>query len=106
MIDELSRRVAELKYLGLINSFLKQFNSMFSKFNFLEDHLLNFLFKSYTSSFYGAETWITSPYKKDLNKISVAHHKAVKRVARLNVWDSNHEAYTIVNALIFRHLFA
>ena len=119
--DEMFRRVAEFKYLGIvlsedmcntkdinraINSFLKQFNSMFSKFNYLDDHLLHFLFKSYTSSFYGAETWLTSPYKKDLKKISVVYHKAVKRVARLNVWDSNHEACSIVKAPIFRHLIA
>ena len=51
---------------------------MFSKCNFLDDHVLHFLFKSYTY-FNGAETWLTSPCKKDLNKISVVYHMGRKK---------------------------
>jgi len=66
------KRVFELKYLGIIltddmsigkdidrviNSFLRQYNSMFYKFNFIDRNILFFLFKTYTSSFYGIELW-------------------------------------------------
>ena len=89
----------------VLNSFLKQFNSMYYKFNFLDRSLLFYLFKTYTSSFYGAETWY-KPCRKSIHKISVSYHKAVKRISGLNVWDSNHEACSIVKAPIFRHLIA
>ena len=63
-------RVASCKYLGItldenfnckedinraMNSFLKQFNGIFHKFNFLNMELLSFLSKSYCTSFYGMD---------------------------------------------------
>ena len=121
MNGHLLDRVNDFKYLGVILSqnmmigkdvdrvvdlFLKQFYSMYSKFSFLDKDLLYFLFKSYTSSFYGAETWATSPSKKDIHKVAVVYHKAVKKIAGLNVWDSNHEACSMVKAPIFRHMLS
>ena len=118
---KLLERVTDFKYLGVIlserltldkdadrmvNTFLKQFHSMYSKFSFLDIDVRYFLFKSYTSSFYGAETWASSPSKKNVYKVAVAYHKAVKKIAGLNVWDSNHEACAMVNAPIFRHMLA
>ena len=114
-------RVKSCKYLGVnfnenlsceedvdrvINSFLRQFNSLYSKFYFLDLNTLSYLFKSYTSSFYGIESWYLKLKAKSLNKISVAYHKAVKKIAGLNVWDSNHTGCEIAQVPIFRHLFA
>ena len=87
-------QVSTCKYLGVllsdngnigmdidraISSFLKQFNGMYSKFHFADKKVLFFLFKIYTSSFYGIETWIEKIYDYQLDKISVVYHKAVKR---------------------------
>ena len=87
-------RVNSYKYLGIIlsddrsiasdidrvtNSFLKQFNSMYYKFYYMHSSVLNFLFKTYTSSFYGAELWHGSIRYRNINKISVTYHKAVKK---------------------------
>ena len=64
-----------------------------------------FLFKSFTSSFYGMDTWFN--YKQaDIYKIGVAYHKSVKKIAQLNTWDSNHEGCLYVGVPIFRHLLA
>ena len=115
------KRVIACKYLGVnfaenlsceedvdrvLNSFLRQFNSLYSKFHYLHLDTLSYLFKSYTSSFYGIESWYFKLKAKSLNKISVAYHKAVKRIAGLNVWDSNHVGCEIAKVPIFRHLFA
>ena len=42
------------------------------------------------------ETWV--------DKISIAYHKAVKKVAGLQVWDSNHKGCDTVKVPIFKHL--
>ena len=116
------KKVSEVKYLGVIltddlkidkdtnralNSFLGQFNSMFHKFSFVDSNIMFYLFKTYTSSFYDVELWyngITSA--SSLRLISVGYHKAVKKLAGLNYWDSNHEACNIVGVDIFKHLQA
>ena len=43
---------------------------------------------------------------RTIEKIAITYHKAVKRVARRNVWDSNHEACNIVGVQICKHLIA
>ena len=68
------------KYLGVIfmdnmslekdsercyQSFLNQFNSLYYKFNFLNNETLIFLFQSYCSSFYGVELWYDYILKKN-----------------------------------------
>ena len=115
------KRVQSYKYLGVIlsedqrialdvdramNSFLKQFNGMYYKFHYMENSVLQYLFKTFTSSFYGAELWYGSSCYRTIEKIAITYHKAVKRVARRNVWDSNHEACNIVGVQIFKHLIA
>ena len=115
------KRVTECTYLGIvlsedlsycndvdrvINSFLRQFNTLYYKFNYLNLETLSFLFRSYSSSFYGAESWYYNLQRKTFRKISVCYHKAVKRVCGLNVWDSNHAACELVNVPIFKHLHA
>ena len=112
-------RVKSFKYLGIIltddmsikpdidralDAFLRQFNGVYSKFYYLDVSVLSFLFHTYTSSFYGAETWCTSGSARRFDKISIAYHKAVKKVAGLQIWDSNHEGCDIVKVPIFKHL--
>ena len=43
---------------------------------------------------------------REVNKLAINYHKAVKRVARLNVWDSNHEGCSIVGVPIFQHIMS
>ena len=86
----------------VINSFLRQFNSLYYKFNYLNLETLSFLFRSYSSSFYGAESWYYNLQIKTFRKISACYHAAVKRVCGLNVWDSNHAACQLVNVPIFK----
>ena len=87
-------------------AFLAQFNSLYIKFSFVDRELMFFLFRTYTSSFYGIESWWYKLTAASTNKIAVAYHNAVKKVAGLNVWDSNHVACEIVNVPIFKHLLA
>ena len=41
-----------------------------------------------------------------LNKISVAYHKAIKKILGMNVWESNHLACERLGVNLFRHLQA
>ena len=109
----------ECKYLGVIltdnmcilkdvervcNSFLQQFNSMYSRFNFCDIETLSFLFKSYCSSFYASELWFNrEKAKKELDTLSIVYHKAIKRVVNLSKWDNNHDACCLANLPIFKH---
>ena len=79
---------------------------MYSKFYNLNNNVLHHLFRTYTSSFYGIEIWYDQLSNRTINKLSVCYHKALKKVAHLNVWDSNHLACDIVNVPIFKHLAA
>ena len=122
MNGEILAKVEKVKYLGVIlnengldvhddidrisTSFLKQFNAMYSKFNFVSNDIMYFLFKSYTSSFYGIDVWFDRiPYSR-LRRVSVPYHKAVKRICNMNVWDSNHDACDLVGVLTFKHIHA
>ena len=115
------KRVNEVKYLGIIlsennnisaditritNCFLKQFNGLYAKFYYFCNPVLHHLYKSYATSFYGIELWYSDWKNKDLHKFAVTYHKAIKKIARLNVWDSNHEACSLVGVPIFTHLMA
>ena len=40
----------------------------------------------------------------DLRKMSVGYHKAIKRLAGMNVWESNHAACEKIDVNIFEHL--
>ena len=86
MNNQLIKRVSEFKYLGVIlsedlnissdinrvsNAFLAQFHSVYAKFYNLNDNVLHHLIRTYTSSFYGIETWYDSLYNRNINKISV-----------------------------------
>ena len=115
------KEMKQCKYLGVIlsgdgnlkhdidralNSFLKQFNAMYSKFYFVNKEVLYYLFKSFTSSFYGIESWSNKIPQYQMNYISVAYHKAIKKIAGLNVWDSNHLGCERVGVSLFKHLLA
>ena len=114
------KKVNSLRYLGVVltddlsldldieramNSFLTQFYSMYNRFYFVDKNTLYFLFKNFTTSFYGVNLWFD--YKlseKSLSKISVSFHRAVKRIAGMNIWNSNHVACEKVGINVFRHL--
>ena len=111
----------ESKYLGVMltqtlsidkdvdrttSSFLKQFNSLFYKFNYVDRKVLKFLFCRYTSSFYGLENWTLTVCRRDFQKMSITYHKALKRTCSMNMWESNHEDCKIVEVHIFKHLYA
>ena len=115
------KRVSEFKYLGIflsedmtnskdvdrvMGAFLKQFHGMYSKFSYTDIEVLRFLFKTYASSFYGIETWFNSFGTREIRSISVSYHKAVKKIAGLQVWDGNHEACEVVRVSLFKHLLA
>ena len=119
--DNLLSPVNKCTYLGVIltdnndigpdvdrvmNSFLKQFNGFHSKFYFLNRQVQYFLFKSYSTSFYGIDVWFNDIKAYQLKKISVTYHKAVKKICGLKPWDNNHIACDTANVLIFRHLLA
>ena len=88
-------------------SFLAQFHSFYSKFYFIDTKILHFLFKSYATSFYGVELWYSFLGNKNIfRKPSIAYHGAIKKICRLNKWDSNHEACRIANQEIFIHLLS
>ena len=79
---------------------------MYWRFNFLPRDMLYFLFKSYTSSFYGIDLWFEKIPDSHLNKACIPYHKAVKRISGLSVCDSNHEACELAGVQIFSHLRA
>ena len=76
---------------------------MYSKFYFTDRNIIAYLFKSYASSFYGIDLWFDKIYEYQMNKISVAYHKAIKRICGMNVWDSNHDACEVMVVNICRH---
>ena len=80
---------------------------MFQKFYFLPENILSFLFKTYCNSFYGLNLWFEEQVKVGcFKKLEIAYHKAVKRVAKMDVWQSNHEACEKVGVNIFKHFFS
>ena len=115
-------RVSNLKYLGVflnenfdlapecdrvLRKFLIQFNCLYQKFNFLPTNILSYLFKTYCTSFYGINTWFGGSARvSDMNKVEVAYHKAVKKVARMDIWQSNHEACEKIGVNVFKHLLS
>ena len=93
MADAPLTRVKTLKYLGVVfsedmgirddvdrvlASFLKQFNGAYHKFNFLYRECMAYIFRTYTSSFYGIESWygrnITT---RSFSKLEVAWYRGV-----------------------------
>ena len=114
-------QVEQCKYLGVIltsnsdlgpdidrvsNAFLKQFHATYGKFKFCDQNVLFYLFRTYTSSFYGVELWAEKIKAYQLNKISISYHKAVKITCGMNYWDGNHVACEKVGVPLFKHLLA
>ena len=115
-------KVSKLKYLGIylsedfdikadcdraLKMFLKQFNAMYQKFSFLSTNVLSFLFKTYTSSFYGINLWFEQNLRNSLTrKLEISYHKAVKKVMKLEMWRSNHNACEQMGVDLFKHLLS
>ena len=110
----------ECTYLGMIfqdnlkldsdvlrctNSFFKQFNSVYHKFYFMNRDIVIFLMQTYCCSFYASELWFYDKfYLRRMNILSIAYHKAVKRMVNLSPWDNNHYACDLAGMAIFKHL--
>ena len=104
---ELSEDLAINMDVGRVtNSFLKQFNGIFSKFYYVDRNVLLYLVKSYTMSFYGIETWYDFRSTNVFHKASVAYHKGIKKTMGFDVWDSNHEACETARLPLFKHLYS
>ena len=115
------KTVTECKYLGVMLSddlswtkyvkrakayFFKQVYSLQNKFNCMDQKVLIHLFKLQAMSFYGVETWFMKLITKCLNSISIAYHKAIKRMCNKRPYDSNHEYLEWVNLPNFKHSVA
>ena len=87
----------------MTSSFLKQFNSLFYEFNYVDRRVLTFVFRTYISSFYGLENWSLTGSKRAFQKLSSTYQKAVKRICSMNVWESNHDVCKIAEVHIFKH---
>ena len=78
---------------------------MYHKFSFTRSDVLFFRVKTYTLSFYGINLWFENDIKhRNIYGLSVAYHKAVKKVVGMNVWDSNHLACELMRLNLFEHL--
>ncbi len=78
---------------------------MYCKFDYVNSDMLSFLFKSYCSSFYGAELWFDkSNAKKEFNRCAIAYHKSIKRIAKQSTWSSNHDSCERLELPIFKHM--
>ena len=117
--DSRLEEVSSLKYLGIflsedfnikedvdraLKSFLGQFNGMYQRFNFLTTEVLSFLFKTYTTSFYGINLWFEHKIQPShIKRLEVAYHKAIKKILGMEVWNSNHDACELMNIDLFKH---
>ena len=120
LLGEEMKKTSDCKYLGTIlnermriesdcervtKTFFGQFYSFYSKFYYANNEILYFLFRSYTTSFYGIELWYNFLENKNVfKKCSIAYHGAIKKLCKMNKWDSNHEACFLSNQQIFNHL--
>ena len=112
--------VKKVKYLGFIISddlcngpdlersntaFLKQFYSLYRRFDFNDCSVLLFLFQSHCTSFYGAELW-SDLYKcqKEFDQLGVSYHKCIKKVMHVPPWENNHDICERAGVLLFKHL--
>ena len=56
---------------------------------------------------YEIELWFNNiNINREFHNVSVGYHKAVKRIAGLRTWDSNHLACASAGVNMFRHLQA
>ena len=76
------------------------------KFHCMDQKVLIHLFELHAMSFYSVETWFIKLQTKDLFNISIAYHKALKRMCNIRPYDRNHECLERVNLPNFKHLVA
>ena len=80
-------------------TFLRQFNSVCYRFNYVGLELLEFLFRTFTSSFYAIENWIFGVSFRSMLSI------AVEWICVMNVCDSNHDVCKTADVSTFKHLY-
>ena len=80
---------------------------MYNKFSFTRSDILFFLLKTYTFTFDGINLWFEEGIKdRNIYSISVLYYKAIKRIAGMNIWDSNHVACELVGVNVVEHVLA
>ena len=113
------KRVTEYKYLGFIisdslvdkldvirarNNFYSTFNLLLRKFFYLDCHSFLKIFDSHCTHMYGSELWINEfNCGRELNRFSIGYHKALKKVANVPYFFSNHHVCNSLNVLMFKH---
>ena len=85
-------------------SFYQQFYSVYRKFYSLDPYILLFLFKTYCTSFYGAELWHNNfNCSQILKRFGIGYHKVIKKIWGVSTRASNHEVCISSNLLTFNH---
>ena len=87
-------------------TFIKQHNSLYQKFGYVDTIVLLYLFRMNAMPFYSTTTWLLKLHKKDLNNISVVYHKAIERIWGRNFYDINHECLEYACLPNFKHFLA
>ena len=78
---------------------------MYYESNVSSREIIFHLFETYSSSFHEIELcFIDINRNRAFHNVSVGYHKAVKRIAGLCTWDSNHLTCESVGVNIFRHI--
>ena len=89
----------------VLNKFSRQYNFMYQIYNFASRKIMYHLFMIYRFFFFGIELWYNYVNRyRAFHNVSAGYHKAVKIIAGLCNWDSNHLACESVGDNIFRHL--
>ena len=66
-----------------------QFNSLYYKLNYINMHLLSFMFQSYCRTFFGLELWHRKIcFRSCCHKLSVVYHRSFKRTCKMNSWEA------------------
>ena len=85
-------------------AFLTQFYCFIRKFNFCNNNILIYLFKSYCLSFYGIALWYDlKGCSQSFKSIGISYHNAIKRFLNMSNRASNHEACNACNLFVFSH---
>jgi hypothetical protein len=85
-------------------SFLKQFYSIFRKFNYAQEAVMLFLFKSHCMSMYGAELWYDIKGSRSFfNSFAINYHKCIKKMIGSPWRESNHVVCERTCLPLFKH---
>ena len=117
--NSLVENVKNFTYLGIIikhdlvndldiarcnRSYLKQFNSMFRRFHYIDIEGKLFLYKTYCTSFYGCEMWHNlKGCSASFNELRMSYHKSLKKLHGIPYRTSNHDVCDASGLFTFDH---